>query len=99
MVCWQELAEDFVVPKETIVQVWVNSTARMRPILEKGFKMLLSDGWYLDRQTPVDGKHSWLQQDTWRHMYEVEPFKIGSWTDEQKKLILGGEGCMWYKFY
>ena len=67
----------------------------MKPIIEKGYKTILSDGWYLDRQKPVDGKISWLQQDTWRHMYEVEPFNIHSWTDEQKKLILGGEGCMW----
>eukprot|EP01080_Neovahlkampfia_damariscottae_P007798 gene7798-12272_t len=97
MVCWQELAEfpDYKLPDDTIVQVWVNGSERMKPIIEKGYKTILSDGWYLDRQEPVDGIVSWLRQDTWRHMYEVEPFKIDNWTDDQKKQILGGEGCMW----
>jgi len=30
-------------------------------------------GWYLDRQTPVDGEVSWFWQDTWAQMYAVEP--------------------------
>ena len=60
-----------------------------------GRRALLSDGWYLDRQVPVDGKEGWFWLDTWRHMYSVEPTAGIHLTPAQEALILGGEACMW----
>jgi hexosaminidase len=56
----------------TIVEVWSNSSV-VEAALAEGFDVLLANGWYLDRQVPVDGMITWEWQDTWKHMYLVDP--------------------------
>lgn len=98
MICWHELAllntTDYVVNKESIVQVWRDANETLRPILQKGYKVILSDGWYLDRQIPVEEKTTWLFADTWKHMYEIQPFNANT-TAAERRNFLGGEACMW----
>lgn len=98
MVCWQELAllntTDYVVSKDSIVQVWRDSNTILAPILQKGYNVILSDGWYLDRQVPVDNQITWLFIDTWKQMYEIDLFGPNT-TSTDRRHLLGGEACMW----
>lgn len=99
MICWHELAflntTEYVVDKESIVQIWANHTDYFAKTLEAGYKVLISDGYYLDRQTPVDKKSKWLFADTWRDMYELEPQNMVNLTSATRKQVLGMEAAMW----
>lgn len=73
-----------VLPKGSIVEVWNNATL-INQVLAQGLDILLADGWYLDRQVPVDGDTGWFWQDTWAMMYSVN----------LTSKALGGEANMW----
>jgi hexosaminidase len=51
-------------PDSTIIESWTGSdyltTARLN-----GYDGILAYGWYLDRQTPVDGMNTWFYGDSW----------------------------------
>jgi hypothetical protein len=64
-----------------------------------GFGAILSATWYLNYlgdpyngDDPACGKEEMWGD--WCQFYVVEPLDFGG-TNEQKKLVLGGEGCMW----
>ncbi|EDQ89607.1 uncharacterized protein MONBRDRAFT_25125 [Monosiga brevicollis MX1] len=74
-----------------IIEVWNNRTL-MDAALAQGHDVLLATGFYLDRQTPVDGRPThWFWVDTWVDMYEVELPE----DRESPGRVLGGEACMW----
>lgn len=95
MVVWEEVGLDnpyIKVPATTIMEAWKNVVA-LRQLVQKGFRSILAAGWYLDQQVPPGGVHyEWL--DTWQNFYLNEPFDK-TWTNAERKLVLGGEGCMW----
>ncbi|XP_036741978.2 beta-hexosaminidase subunit beta isoform X1 [Manis pentadactyla] len=90
-IVWQEVFDDKVkLPAGTIVQVWKGQKYRdeLHDVTTAGFPVLLSAPWYLD----------WISygQD-WRKYYEVEPLDFDG-SPEQKKLVMGGEACLWGEY-
>ncbi|ORY26256.1 glycoside hydrolase superfamily [Naematelia encephala] len=103
-VVWQEMVLDHgempSLGKDTIVSIWVNS-ADARRVLDKGHRIIQAAGdyFYLDC-----GQGGWIGQEgggnswcdpfkTWMRMYSFDPYKDVS--DEQKKLVLGGQASLW----
>lgn len=88
------------------MHVWLpdDGTDVLERVVKSGHRVILSNGWYLDRQAPtcVDDSNCavhWMWVYTGRDMYAVEPFQPSSsgWvpTDEEAKLIIGGEAASW----
>lgn len=102
MVVWQEaLDEVYGIPtnpltnENTVVHVWKKEGWQnaVKQSLERGYKTILSGGWYLDQFRPGDRDH-YLFIDTWEDFYSVEPLE-GIDNEELEKLFLGGEVCQW----
>lgn len=80
------MVRDVRMPPETVVQVWLGDWRfLLSTFTRSGHRALLSECWYLDR---VQGGGNWEKY------YRCEPLDF-SGTKKQKKLVLGGEGCMW----
>lgn len=69
-------------PAKVIIQVW-RSASTCRDAVEKGFRIIRSQGWYLDHLN-----------ENFDQMYAVNPLE-GITNPDLHKLVLGGEGCMW----
>ncbi|XP_007941560.1 beta-hexosaminidase subunit beta [Orycteropus afer afer] len=90
-IVWQEVFDDKVkLPPGTVVEVWKSDSypAELTQVTAAGFPVILAAPWYLD----------WISygQD-WKKYYEVEPLNF-SGSQEQKKLIIGGEACLWGEY-
>ena len=106
-VVWEEsFTLGFDLAKDTVVHIWLpdDGSDVLKRVLEAGHNVVLSNGWYLDRQAPtcVDDSQcavNWMWIWSGRDMYAVEPLEPSSsgWTPspEQAKLILGGEAAAW----
>lgn len=104
---WEEsFSLGFNLAKDTVVHVWLpdDGSDILQRVLEAQHRVVLSNGWYLDRQAPtcVDDsvcEVNWMWIWSGRDMYEVEPLapSLSGWTpsEEQEKLILGGEAASW----
>src|SRR5215467_688256 len=83
---WDEI---FVpgVPKDIIIHSWRGPTS-LAAAAQQGYRGILSNGYYLDL--------GWTAA---RH-YAVDPMSgaAATLTDDQKKLILGGESAMWSEY-
>ncbi|RPA83068.1 hypothetical protein BJ508DRAFT_78474 [Ascobolus immersus RN42] len=108
-VVWEEmvLVWNITVKTDTLVQAWIDAESIKR-ITEKGYKVIAGSykHWYLDC-----GKGQWLDfkmkdfdqfypfndycapVHNWRAMYSFDP--LAGLTDEEKKLVIGGEAHMW----
>jgi hexosaminidase len=75
------------VPKDIVIQSWRGQQS-LAAAAQQGYHGILSNGYYLD-----------LGWSAARH-YAVDPISgpAASLTDDQKKLILGGESCMWSEY-
>lgn len=62
--------------------------AELSRITKAGKRVLLAAPWYIN--------HISYGQD-WRNYYTVQPQNF-SGTEEQKKLVIGGEVCMWGEY-
>ena len=86
VVGWDEV---FVpgVPKDIVIQSWRGQQS-LAAAAQQGYQGILSNGYYLD-----------LGWSTARH-YAVDPMggAAATLTDDQKKLILGGESCVWTEY-
>jgi len=110
-IVWQEAFE--TIPEEfttgpalnggTIIEIWYNSTI-LEEALDAGFDCILANGWYLDRQVPVDDVTTWFWGDTAWEMYLVDPENAsatpfppddGVSQRVNRGRILGGEANMW----
>ena len=79
---WDEILQPGV-PKDIVIQSWRGGNPYYES-LKKGYTSLLSSGYYIDLIQPTD------------YHYLVDPSPANAkLTDEQRKLILGGEATMW----
>ncbi|XP_006009380.1 beta-hexosaminidase subunit beta isoform X2 [Latimeria chalumnae] len=88
---WQEVFDNKVkIKPETVVGVWIASTYReeLKKVTSAGFTAILSAPWYLDYIS--------YGQD-WQKYYRVEPLAFNG-TDAQKRLVIGGEACLWGEY-
>ncbi len=82
MMGWDEILQPGV-PHDIMIQSW-RGTASLVEAAKKGYTGLLSTGYYIDLIQPTD------------FHYLVDPIPANAnLTDEQQKLIVGGEATMW----
>jgi len=98
-VFWEEMLlrqNDYIIPKESIVHAWTVHNSLLE-IVKKGYKALISSGFYLDKLRPTNAEFParYGIVDTWADFYQNEPFRNHNWTQREKDLVLGGEACMW----
>ncbi|KAK8803275.1 hypothetical protein WA158_000969 [Blastocystis sp. Blastoise] len=81
---WEEVVTHISQPvdKNAIIQIWLGGTATL-PIIKKGYRVLISKKWYLDDLN-----------NQWDVFYNNDPYN-GVTDPEDKKMVLGGEACMW----
>ncbi|KAJ8944945.1 hypothetical protein NQ318_013093 [Aromia moschata] len=86
-IVWEEVfVNGVVLPNDTLVHVWKGGwEVTIFDVTATGRPALLSACWYLDH-LDSDGD--------WEKFYSCDPYGFFG-TDEQKKLVLGGEACMW----
>ncbi|NXF41423.1 HEXB hexosaminidase, partial [Nyctibius bracteatus] len=88
---WQEVFDNKAQLKPgTVVQVWKenNYAYELSSVTGAGFTAILAAPWYLDYIS--------YGQD-WKKYYRVEPLNFPG-SEKQKKLLIGGEACLWGEF-
>ncbi|MGC1438081.1 MAG: family 20 glycosylhydrolase [Terriglobales bacterium] len=86
MVGWDEILRPDL-PKDIVVQSWRGQDS-LAAAAKQGYRGILSSGYYIDLNWPA-----------WRH-YAVDPMSdaAANLSPDEKKLILGGEACMWSEY-
>jgi hexosaminidase len=86
MIGWDEVMEPGL-EADAVIQSW-RGQASLADAARKGYRSLLSFGYYLDHLKPASAQ------------YAVDPRDgdTGSLTPEQAARILGGEACMWSEY-
>jgi hexosaminidase len=92
MVGWEEILDEFrenlAIDKDAVIQSW-KSRHSLIDAVKKGYRSLLSNGYYLDHlETAM----------TYYKVNPVNDHELRSLDEEQRKHILGGEACMWSEF-
>uniref|UniRef100_A0AAQ5XIZ8 Beta-hexosaminidase n=2 Tax=Amphiprion ocellaris TaxID=80972 RepID=A0AAQ5XIZ8_AMPOC len=74
----------------SVVEVWREGCylCEVRRVAKAGLRVILASPWYLDLPGPT---HNWARY------YTVWPLAFKG-TEEQKKLVIGGEVCMWGEY-
>jgi len=83
----------------SVVNVWLG-TASLSAALSANLSVVMSYGWYLDRQAPTCDtnpicKTNWMWEWTWHDMYLVEPLAGINASLLDTSLLLGGEASSW----
>lgn len=82
MIGWDEIMQPEL-PKTAVIQSWRGKTG-LAAAAKAGHQVILSNGYYIDLLKPA------------KDHYLNDPLPAGiELTEEQKKLILGGEATMW----
>jgi len=86
MVGWDEILRPDL-PKDIVVQSWRGQDS-LAAAAKQGYRGILSFGYYVDLMWPAS-KH-----------YAVDPMSdaAANLSPDEKKLILGGEACMWSEY-
>ncbi|XP_076055989.1 beta-hexosaminidase subunit beta-like [Oratosquilla oratoria] len=98
-IVWQDPADSGIeLANSSVVQVWKDSSLSpskmrswreyMHDLTKNGHRAILSSCWYLNYIS--------YGQD-WRNFYNCDPTDFQG-TEEQKKLVLGGEAAMWGEY-
>uniref|UniRef100_A0A8D0G6R9 Beta-hexosaminidase n=1 Tax=Sphenodon punctatus TaxID=8508 RepID=A0A8D0G6R9_SPHPU len=88
---WQEVFDNGVkIKPDTIVEVWMGHLypSELSRVTKAGYTTVLAAPWYLDYIS--------YGQD-WKKYYSVEPLDFLG-CEMQKKLVVGGEACLWGEF-
>lgn len=88
---WQDVYDKGLsLADETIVHVWREEDfmGKVDEVTMDGFFAILSSCWYLNLDT--------FGSD-WFNYYTCDPHDFNGW-DDQKKLVLGGEACVWTEY-
>uniref|UniRef100_A0A4W3JYN2 Beta-hexosaminidase n=1 Tax=Callorhinchus milii TaxID=7868 RepID=A0A4W3JYN2_CALMI len=88
---WQEVFDNGVkIKPDTVVEVWMESNVKreLAKVTRAGFTTILAAPWYLDY---VSYGQDWVKY------YQVEPLHFNG-TAAQKKLVIGGEACLWGEY-
>eukprot|EP00064_Thunnus_orientalis_P000369 superscaffoldBa00000018_g369 len=74
----------------SVVEVWREGCylCEVHRVTKAGLRVILASPWYLDQPGPT---HNWAR------FYTVWPLAFKG-TEEQKKLVIGGEVCMWGEY-
>lgn len=103
-------AQNPLSPSNTIVHVWKNAEYQdaIKTSLKHGYPTLLSAGWYLDQQIPKPNAYTdddeefifanathYLDIDTWKDMYLIDPISTLGLNETERALFLGGEIAQW----
>lgn len=83
MVGWDEILSPDL-PKDIVIQSWRGPDS-LAVAAQEGYKGLLSYGFYLDL----------FQSAAFHYLNEPISGKAAQLSDQEKKMILGGEACMW----
>lgn len=92
-IVWQDVFDYHErIPKDIVLHIWKGLPAQYEAELSRmtkaGMRVLLAAPWYIN--------HISYGQD-WRNYYTVQPQSFPG-TEEQKKLVIGGEVCMWGEY-
>ncbi|XP_060091809.1 beta-hexosaminidase subunit beta [Heteronotia binoei] len=90
-IVWQEVFDNGAeLPPDSVVEVWMGNfyEEELRQVTKEGLSAILAAPWYLDYIS--------YGQD-WKKYYRVEPLSFFG-CESQKKLVLGGEACLWGEF-
>ena len=84
-IVWNEVYDNFgsELDKQIIIQLWQGGERQKRQrIVDEGFKVIVSYGWYLDHV-----------MNKWEDMYLEDPRQ--GLTTASANNVIGGETCMW----
>ncbi|MEQ2165844.1 hypothetical protein GOODEAATRI_021370 [Goodea atripinnis] len=74
----------------SVVEVWKQGCylCEVRKVVKAGLRVILASPWYLDQPGPT---HNWARY------YNVWPLAFKG-TEKQKRLVIGGEVCLWGEY-
>lgn len=92
-IVWQDVFDYHEkIPQDAVLHIWKGVPAEYHSELARitaaGMRVILAAPWYIN--------HISYGQD-WRNSYTVKPLDFPG-TVEQKKLVIGGEVCMWGEY-
>ena len=85
MIGWDEILHPNM-PRTTLIQSWRGSDAMIQAV-QQGYRSILSNGYYIDLCLPAEA----------HYQNDPLPFDVNL-TQEEQKLVLGGEAAMWSEF-